>query len=275
MKVLLALAACVVVFTNARAQTLAGSFALQGYAPKAEGHLTATAVPGKPLRRQLDFWMTEPGSVAPIKTYQVEMTKALHVIIVCADFHTFLHVHPALGLNGHLVLKQDFPAPGTYLIYADGLPKDLNHQVFRYELTIGAKSPAQRSLQPTGMGVKVGPYEVDLSTVRLHTGSTTIMDVEILKDGKPATDLHPYLGVPAHAVFLNAQDLTYVHVHPMGMDQMNMDMSKDPPPLPENSISPAEMMLHVAVREAGPYKLWLQFRGGTELYVAEFTVNGI
>ena len=54
---------------------------------------------------------------------------------------------------------------------------------------------------------------------------------------------------------------------------MMMDMSVDPPPLPENSISPSTMMLHVAVREAGQYKLWLQFRGGTGLYVAEFTVN--
>jgi hypothetical protein len=123
------------------------------------------------------------------------------------------------------------------------------------------------------MGVKVGPYEIDLSTVRLRAGSTTMIDVEILKDGKPATDLHPYLGVPAHAVFLNAQDLTYVHVHPMGMDQM--DMSVEPPPMPENAASPAEMMLHVGVKETGTYKLWLQFRGGTQLYVAEFTLNAI
>ena len=100
--------------------------------------------------------MTEPGSAAPIKSYQVEMTKALHVIIVSADFHTFLHVHPALGPTGHLVLKQDFPAPGTYLVYADGLPKGLNHQVFRYELTVGAKSSDQRSLQPHGHGGEGG-----------------------------------------------------------------------------------------------------------------------
>ena len=275
MKVLLALAAWAVTAPGAAAQpqTLAGSFALQGYAPKTIGHLVASAVSGKPLKQKLDFWMTEPGSAEAIKTYQVEMTKALHVIIVSADFHTFLHVHPALGPSGHLVLTQEFPAPGTYLIYADGLPRDLNHQVFRYELTVGAKSSAQRTLQPTGMGVRTGPYEVDLSTVRLRAGTTTMIDVAILKDGKPAGDLHPYLGVPAHAVFLNAQDLSYVHVHPMAMDQM--DMSVEQPPMPENAVSPSEMMLHVGIREAGTYKLWLQFRGGTQLYVAEFTISAL
>ncbi len=53
------------------------------------------------------------------------------------------------------------------------------------------------------------------------------------------------------------------------------DMSKDPPPLPENGPSPSEMMLHIALHEAGTYKLWLQFRGGTQLYVAEFTITAI
>jgi hypothetical protein len=33
------------------------------------------------------------------------------------------------------------------------------------------------------------------------------------------------------------------------------------------------MMLHIALREAGTYKLWLQFRGASDkLYVAEFTI---
>jgi hypothetical protein len=58
--------------------------------------------------------------------------------------------------------------------------------------------------------------------------------IQILKDGKPATDLHPYFGSPAHAVFLNAYDPSYVHAHPMAMDEM-MDMSI-PPPMPETGL---------------------------------------
>jgi hypothetical protein len=123
------------------------------------------------------------------------------------------------------------------------------------------------------MGVHVGPYEVDLSSVRLHAGRMDMVDVEILKNGKPAQDLHPYLGAPAHAVFLNTQDLTYVHVHPMAVGAMTMDMSKPMPDLPDNASVSGEMMLHIAIREAGTYKMWLQFRGeNNQLYIAEFTV---
>ena len=261
------------VIASSQSQLLNGSFALQGAAPKTEGHLKATSVGGNPLHQQLDFWMTDPGQTTPIKSYQVEMTKKLHVVIVSSDFRIFMHVHPALAPSGHLVLTQQFPAPGHYFIYADGLPKDLNHQVFRFDLPIGKGAEGQRNLQPTGMGVKIGPYEVDLSTVRLHAGTMSMIDVEILRDGKPAQDLNPYLGVPAHAVFLNSGDLSYVHTHPMPMDQM--DMSVEPPPMPENAKSPSEMMLHVGIREPGSYRLWLQFRGGGQLYVAEFTLSAV
>jgi len=104
--------------------------------------------------------------------------------------------------------------------------------------------------------------------------------VEINKNGRPAGDLHPYLGAAAHAVFLNTASLTYVHVHPMTGDQMadmnemagmrGMNMSHE-------DLAPGEkvsgrMYLMVPALKPGLYKLWLQFRGGTELYVAPFTL---
>jgi hypothetical protein len=258
---------------SAQSQTVAGEPALQGAAIETKGFLKATST-ANPLDRQLDLWMTTPTSPLPIKKYQVEMTKKLHVIIVSEDFKTFLHIHPALTPAGHFLITQKFPAPGTYLIYADGLPNNLNHQVFRFRLEVGHASPAiPRTLPTTGKGVQVGPYEVDLSSLRIHAGRMEMLDIAILKNGAPAVDLHPYLGAPAHAVFLNAKDLSYVHVHPMSNDMMMMDMSKPMPDMPETASVSSNMMLHIALREAGTYKLWLQFRGaGDKLYVAEFTI---
>jgi hypothetical protein len=255
------------------AQVLKGVSALQGDAPQTDGFLRASPTGANPLEKELDFWTTPPHSTAPIRHYQVEMTKPLHMVVVSDDFKTFLHVHPTLSPSGHFLLKQTFPGPGTYQVYADALPDNLNHQVFRFTVNVGKPSPSsQRMLPSTGMGVHVGPYEVDLSSVRLHAGQMEMVDVEILENGKTAKDLHPYLGAPAHAVFLNSKDLTYVHVHPMAMDAM-MDMSKPMPDMPDNASSPGEMMLHISIKEAGTYKMWLQFRGANnQLYVAEFTV---
>ncbi len=260
--------------TSGSAQVLKGEPALQGSLPQTEGFLKATAPATMPLYQKLDLWMTLPGSSVPIHRFQTEMTKKLHVIIVSDDFKTFLHIHPTLSPTGHFLITQAFPASGTYYVYADGLPNDLNHQVFRFKLDVGhASQPAPRILPTTGMGVQAGPYEVDLSRVRVQSGRTEMLDLQILENGKPASNLHPYLGASAHAVFLNARDLTYVHVHPMSADMMTMDMSKPMPDIPDSAPVSPDMMLHIALREPGTYKLWLQFRGvGDKLYIAEFTI---
>jgi hypothetical protein len=127
---------------------------------------------------------------------------------------------------------------------------------------------------------------VTLSATTVSAGRETDVTVHVLHDGQPARDLHPYLGALAHAVFLNARDLTYVHVHPAplgaagasAMGGMNMgDMTgmggMDMTPLPDTASSSPDMLLRVMLREPGTSKLWLQFRGGTELYVAAFVIT--
>src|SRR5262249_878411 len=106
---------------------LMGKYSLQGGSPQTEGHLRANA--GKnPLLQHLDIWMTSPPSQQPIRTYAVEMTKKLHVVIVSSDFSQFIHVHPDLNQSGHFAIDQQFPAPGLYYVYVDGEPNNLDHQ---------------------------------------------------------------------------------------------------------------------------------------------------
>ncbi|MGA8384081.1 MAG: hypothetical protein WB687_02220, partial [Candidatus Cybelea sp.] len=99
-----------------------GTFALQGQSPKAEGYLIAGELSNDQLNRRLDTWMTPLGSGAAIRTYDVDMTKLLHMIIVSDDFRTFLHVHPVLGPSGHFLLNQRFPDQVLYHIYIDARP---------------------------------------------------------------------------------------------------------------------------------------------------------
>jgi hypothetical protein len=257
------------------AEVLHGTPAMQGQSVNStEGYLRATPVPGKPLEEKLDFWMTQPHSPTPIKSYQIEMTKKLHVVAVSSDFKVFLHIHPELNASGHFLLDQTFPSPGVYDVYADGLPNNsMQHQVFLFKLAVGGSHADPKPvLQPTPMSVDVGPYEVDLSNLRLHSGQMETISIAILENGQPAKDLHPYLGAPGHAVFLNSNDLSYVHVHPMPIGKM-MDMSKPMVDMPDNASVNPSMVLWVAIREPGAYKLWLQFRGANnQLYIAKFTM---
>jgi hypothetical protein len=257
------------------APLLPGHFSLQGGSPKSEGHLRLTSISGDPLNQHIDLCMTAPHSGRPIQNYAIDMTKRLHLVIVSSDFSVFLHEHPRLGPDGHFTLDQRFPAPGVYYLYADGEPEGLDHQVFRFDAVIGSQppQPKPRILAPTGPTVPAGPYTVQLSRTRLNAGGMDMIDVHILKDGKPARDLRPYLGALAHAVFLNGKDLSYVHVHPMAMNGASMvPVDMHGPGLPDHAVSSPDMMLHVELKEPGTYKLWLQFRGGSQLYVAPFVL---
>ncbi len=265
--------------------TVSGTFAFQGGLSVTDGHLRYATTGSDPLDQHIAIWMTPHGSGQPILSYSVEMTKKLHVIIVDSSLATFLHIHPTLGTDGLFSIDQRFPGPGTYYLYADGIPNNGDHQVFRFVLTIGKAAPVrQPALVPTGRELTVGPYTVDLSKARLTAGSVDELEVGVYEGGAPAKDLHPYLGAPAHAVFLNAHDLTYVHVHPMaeggmpgmdmkGMDMKGMDMSVRTTDLPDSASVPATMVLRVGVKEAGLYKMWLQFRGGSQLYIAPFVLR--
>jgi len=195
-----------------------GTFALQTATASARAHLLATAAAGDPLEVALDIWLTPRTSDAPLTAYDVDMTKLLHTIIVSDDFATFLHVHPVLGRDGHFRIEQRFPKRGLYHIYADGVPHGLGQQVFRFDLPVAAGGPApERKLDATGAVVNAGPYTVSLDRTTLDTNGLTMLTVHVREGGKPAANLHPYLGALAHAVFLDASDLTYVHVHPMNL----------------------------------------------------------
>jgi hypothetical protein len=258
-----------------------GTFALQGGTPRTAGYLLATQIGTNPLAQHLDTWMTPKGSSSVIRSYQIDMTKYLHMIAISDDFRTFLHVHPTLGADGHFLLDQAFPVAAEYHIYIDARPEDFGQQVFRFDMNVGAPSvPSARDLSETGTSSAVGPYTVTISSDTLSVQDESRIVVHIAKNGKPADDLHPYLGALAHAVFINASDLSYVHAHPMPLSASNArgqaTTSSDgnmPPPLPSSAISSPNMLLHVALREPGTYKLWLQFRGGSNLYVAPFILT--
>ena len=90
--------------------------------------------------------------------------------------------------------------------------------------------------------------------------------------------MHPYLGAYAHIVALGVSDLSYTHVHAMDSRAMAMNMGSDmhadeTAPLPADTIVPATMSIHVNLPRRGSYKVWIQFKGGPNLYVAPFVVT--
>jgi len=106
-----------------------------------------------------------------------------------------------------------------------------------------------------------------------------MLDVTIYDHDQPAEHLQPFLGVAAHAILLNVNDLTYDHTHPMSMAMSGMSMDQMMKHMPV--IKPGEhidphLMFHVNLQERGAYRLWLQFKDQNgQIHTVSFLLSAI
>lgn len=256
-----------------------GAYALPDGAPKVGATLRAS--PDSGLRRTLDIAMTPAGGSEPIRRYETELTKELHVIAVSADLRDFVHEHgDKPGGDGHFRVRMTFPHAGLWHVYADAVPSGLGQQVMRFDLVLGAPPSAAPApdLAATGPQAADGRYAARLDTDALTAGKEVALSLHLLRDGRPATDITPFLGVAAHAVFINAADLSYVHVHAApadtaGMDEMpGMNGMPGMAPLTPGAPVPSDLALHVRAPKADPYVLWIQFAAGGHVRTVRFVV---
>ena len=271
---------------------LPGTYALPDGLAKVSGSLAV--LPGRPGApadsRILDVTMTSLGSTRPVTGYDLELSKRLHVIAVSDDLTTFLHEHSDRpDIDGHFRVPMTFPHAGVWHVYADAVPTGLKQQVLRFEVDLGGPPPPRRAaLLPTGRDGVDGRYGVRFDALDLQAGREAALSLHILRDGVRALDVTPYLGVAAHAVFIDVADLTYVHAHatpaaahaddeaaPMkrgrSMPGMSMPEAGDTPMRPGRLLAP-DLTLHVRAPKAGTYLLWLQFMAGGQVRTVPFAV---
>jgi hypothetical protein len=238
--------------------------------------------PGPSGTTHIDMWEVHNGRV--VTAYDIDMTKIMHMIVVSDDLVDFRHVHPVLQSNGHLDIDLNLPQrQGGYHIYIDGLPHGIGRQVFRFDLPSGSSVAPARHLHPPGGTVVVGPYTVTIDPTAVPIGEISTVSVRILKNGRPARDLHPYLGVMAHGVFIGVKDLAYMHAHGMSEAMLNSANSNDcgdsmmmaMTPMPPGLNIGNEFEFQILAPSAQPYDFWLQFVGGKTVYTAPFLVTTI
>jgi hypothetical protein len=283
-RVLGALAALTVAafaFTGgARSETLYQGRNVTVTGPKPmQAYLRESPGPGGAIH--FDMWEVSGGKV--VTAYDWDMTKIMHMIVVSDDLAHFDHIHPALQPNGHLTIDYQPPSQGLYHVYLDGMPHGLGRQVFRFDVPSGTNAAAPaRVLHAAGSSVQVGPYRVTLDPASVPFGEIATIVVTITKNGKPATDLHPYLGTMAHGVFLGVKDLAYMHAHGMSDDMLAMASSANDcgdgmmaamlPLVPSDTID-NHFEFEILAPSGQDYDFWLQFVGGKTVYTAPFLVT--
>ncbi|MFF2952981.1 hypothetical protein ACFVVU_16740 [Kitasatospora sp. NPDC057965] len=196
----------------------------------------------------------------PVTDYRPAHEKELHLIVAPRDLATFQHLHPVRAADGTWSAPVALPAAGEYRVFADFTPADAAEG-----LTLGADLHAAGELRPaplpaTGRTVTVDGYTVTLDG-ELAPGRAGQLTLNVGRDGRPVTDLQPYLGAAGHLVALRAGDLAYLHVHPDGH-------------LPEGAATaggPA-ITFTTTAPSGGEYRLFLDFQHQGTVHTAAFTL---
>ncbi|AZE72648.1 hypothetical protein C4K00_2419 [Pseudomonas synxantha] len=253
-------------------ESIKGTFALPGESERAVGALIVKET--GPLTRELSIAFTDKATGQPIVQFDEELTQRLHVLATDSRFTSFIHEHAAkLGADGRFKVAMKFPRPGTYYVYADAVPSGLGQQVVRFEVPVQGGTDAAAHAPAEQKQGSDGPYTVKLDTSALRAGSESMMSLTVLKDGKPAQDLDTYLGVAAHAVFVSTDELDYVHAHAMAAPMPGQAPHGGHGGHGDAGAVSAQLMLHAKPAHAGPYALWIQFKGGDTIRTVPFRVT--
>jgi len=225
----------------------------------------------------------------------------MHLFIVrMPDMKAFWHLHPEQTQPGDFVQNLPSMPAGQYKLYADivhhtGFPES---QVASANLPAvnGAPTPmigddsGANDLAPTETAAQLsGGYRmvwlrdipagpagerVAIPNFKVRQPYWFRFRVED-KDGKPASDLEPYMGMAGHAAFISSDGNIFAHVHPAGSVSMaavslaeggsaGMGMENM-----SHSVSP-EVSFPYGFPSAGEYRIFVQVKRAGKVETAEF-----
>ena len=186
-------------------------------------------------------------SGAPVRDFDVEHEKRMHLIVVRRDGSGFQHLHPELAGNGTWRVPLTLPDAGSYRVFAD-FSHEGEARTLAADLTVDGDADYRPLPEPAARADAGDRYEVELSAASVRAGAEADLDFAVTRGGERVTP-EPYLGARGHLVALREGDLAYLHVHP---DEDSLAFMAEFP-------------------TEGRYRLYLQFKHRGEVRTAEFT----
>ena len=197
----------------------------------------------------------KPNEQVPL---DVEHTKKIHLIAVSEDLSWFDHIHPEIGADGAYTVKEKFPTPGKYTLFADYKPSGANHTVDNLNVTVAGTVPTAKAYGADKLMGNAGDgFSVSLvpDGGKLETNTAMHIKGEVLLNNKgvDVSTLEDYLGAKAHMVVVSLADKKYLHVHP--------------------SVEGGKFDLHTTFDKPGIYRGWIQFQSKGKVYTSDFVMN--
>ena len=195
----------------------------------------------------------------PVFDYDIEHVEDLHLIVVRRDLSGYQRLHPVREPDGTWRAPLEL-TPGSWRVIADFTPSALGLNVtLGGDLSVPGELTPQRLPEPAAVA-QVDGFTVALSG-ELAAGRESELTLSVSRDGRPVTDLQPYLGSYGHLVGLRVGDLAYLHPSPA--EPVEGSAARPGPHLTFAATAPT----------AGTYRLFLDFRHGNVVHTAAFTVR--
>ena len=204
-----------------------------------------------------------------LKHFQITHTKQLHLIVVRKDLAYFQHIHPEINHTTGLISMSGlmFPADGPYRIFADFAPAGAQMDSMGMPVTATpyedvVVGSGQFTPAPLGAEVKTKTFTGYQFALATHgtpaSGSESMLMFNITQNGKPVTDLEPYLGALGHSVILREGSLDFIHAHPV--EEVTAKQN-------------GTVSFMVDFPEAGKYKVFTQFQRGGKVITTDFVLT--
>ncbi|GAA0620524.1 hypothetical protein GCM10010174_43960 [Kutzneria viridogrisea] len=191
------------------------------------------------------------GGGKTVTQFEPDQTKLMHFYLIRSDLTGFQHVHPTMAADGTWTAPLTPAGPGDYRVYAAFTTGGKEQVVGQPTQVPGTATSTP--LPPASASAQADGYTVSLEGEPM-AGMAHSLKVTISKDGKPVTDLQPYLGTSAHLSAFHEGDLEFAHLHP-------------------ESANGAELSFHAVLPKSGNYRLFVQFQTNDTLHTAALTLK--
>ena len=205
-----------------------------------------------PRGRQAKLSFTVVGSNGePVRDFEVEHTKRVHVIVARRDLTGFQHLHPKRDEDGRWSTDIKINSAGSYRVFAD-FKRGGQNNTLAADLAVDGGLDSRAMAPVTAIANAGDGYQVKLGGGASKAGEEAELGFEVTRNGeKVAVD--DYLGAKGHLVALREGDLAYLHVHPAAAG--HDDAIKFATEFPSD----------------GRYGLFLQFKHQGQVRTAAFT----
>jgi hypothetical protein len=225
----------------------------------------------------------------------------MHLFLVrIPQMDRFYHLHPQTADSQ--AFTQELPAlpSGRYQIFADivrasGFPDTMTSEIDLPEVASGATagddSEAQGPALPNNLqssSIAALPdggrmiWDHDSAPIRARQPLWFRFRVED-QQGRPATDLEPYMGMAGHAEFISFDRSVFAHVHPEGSVAMAAVALANPSPEKPDAMAgmaqlstmkmPSEVSFPYGFPKPGDYRMFVQIKRAGRVETGIFDVK--